>query len=203
MMNIVATVYLVDDDELVVRGLKRLLASEGYLVVAFSAGEEFLRHHDPDVPGCAIIDLGLPGMDGFGIQSSLASGMVGRPLIFLTGRGDIASGVKAIKAGATDFLTKPVDASVLLEAIARAMEQDNHAREDAYRRQSLEQRFSQLTAREREVLTGVVAGRLNKQIAAHLGTVEKTIKVHRGRLMRKLGVRTIADLVRLVVQRQS
>ena len=200
MTNISPTLYLVDDDEGVLVGLKRLLASEGYSVVCFSSGEEFLRSHDPDVPGCAIIDLGLPGIGGFDIQDALSSSLSNRPVIFLTGRGDIPTSVKAMKAGAIDFLAKPPDARILLAAVAQALQRDSEARQDRERRKSVERRLSSLTPREREVLTRVVAGRLNKQIAAELGIVEKTIKVHRGRMMVKMGVRTVADLVRLVAR---
>jgi FixJ family two-component response regulator len=192
------TIYLVDDDERVLVALKRLLTAEGYFVACYSSGEEFLRGHDGDVPGCAIVDLSLPGIDGFGIQDTLSSGLAGRPVIFLTGRGDIPASVKAMKAGAIDFLAKPAEASMLLAAVEQALRRDSEAREDRGRRTAVEQRLSSLTPREREVLTRVVAGRLNKQIAVELGIVEKTIKVHRGRMMSKMGVRTVADLVRLV-----
>ncbi|MEP9389994.1 response regulator [Mesorhizobium sp. KR9-304] len=198
MRNVASTVYLVDDDERVRVALARLLSSTGYLVKPHSSAEDFLSHHDPAVPGCAIVDLMLPGMDGLGIQQSLLSGAVHRPVIFLSGRGDIPVSVKAMKAGAVDFLTKPVEASVLLAAVSHAMDRDLEARREGERRQSIEKRLASLTPREREVLTHVAAGRLNKQIAADLGTVEKTVKVHRGRMMAKMGVRTVADLVRLV-----
>ncbi|PWK65649.1 response regulator [Aminobacter sp. AP02] len=197
------TVYLVDDDDRVLRALKRLLSSDGHSVACYSNAEEFLLHHDPEVPGCAVLDLGLPGMDGFGIQDALASGTAQRPLIFLTGRGDIPASVRAMKAGAVDFLTKPVERSALLAAVAQALVRDKEMRQNGEQRSSLEQRLSKLTPREREVLTLVVAGRLNKQIAGELGTVEKTIKVHRGRMMNKMGVRTVADLVRLVARQQG
>jgi FixJ family two-component response regulator len=203
MAEVTPTIYLVDDDERVLVALKRLLTLEGYLVSCYSTGEEFLHGHDPEVPGCAIVDLGLPGIDGFGIQETLSAGLAERPVIFLTGRGDIPASVKAMKAGAIDFLAKPPDASNLLAAVAQAMQRDGEARRDREQRKSLEQRLSALTRREREVLDLVVTGRLNKQIAGDLGTVEKTIRVHRGRMMRKMGVRTVADLVRLVARRQD
>jgi FixJ family two-component response regulator len=202
MANVPPTVYLVDDDERVLVALKRLLTAEGYSVACYSSGEEFLRSHDREVPGCAVIDLGLPGIDGLGIQNSLSSGLTDRPLIFLTGRGDIPASVKAMKAGAIDFLAKPPDASVLLAAVAQALQRDSEARHERERRKIVEQRISSLTPREREVLTRVVAGRLNKQIAGELGIVEKTIKVHRARVMGKMGVRTVADLVRIVARHQ-
>src|SRR5271163_1022550 len=203
MKNIPQIVYLVDDDEHVLRALKRLLTSEGYSVACYSSGEEFLRNHDRDAPGCAIVDLSLPGIDGFGVQDTLSSALTDRQVIFLTGRGDIPASVKAMKAGAIDFLAKPADASLLLAAVAQALERDSQARRDRERRMSVEQRLASLTPREREVLTRVVAGRLNKQIAGELGIVEKTIKVHRGRMMGKMGVRTVADLVRLVARHQA
>jgi FixJ family two-component response regulator len=202
MTNIPPTVYVVDDDERVLVALKRLLTVEGYLVACYSSGEEFLRNHDREVSGCAIIDLGLPGIDGFGVQHMLSSALTDRPVIFLTGRGDIPATVKAMKAGAIDFLAKPADASVLLAAVAQALQRDSQTREDRDRRQSVEKRLASLTPREREVLTRVVAGRLNKQIAAELGIVEKTVKVHRGRMMGKMGVRAVADLVRLVGRKE-
>jgi FixJ family two-component response regulator len=124
------TIFLVDDDERVLVALRRLLASKGYFVSCFSSGEEFLRRHDHDVPGCAIVDLSLPGIDGFGIQDALSSGLMDRPIIFLTGRGDIPASVKAMKAGAVDFLAKPPDAADLLAAVAQALRRDSEARRD-------------------------------------------------------------------------
>lgn len=193
------TVYLIDDDETILKALKRLLGTFGHHVEAHSSAEEFLELHDPEAPGCAIIDLELPGMDGLAVQQHLAAEHVERPVIFLTGQGDIAATVRAMKAGAVDFLTKPVNAACLLAAVSTALERDALARQVGEQRRMVEQRMASLTAREREVLSCVVAGRLNKQIAAELGTVEKTVKVHRGRMMEKMGVRTVADLVRLSV----
>jgi FixJ family two-component response regulator len=192
------TIFLIDDDEKVLVALRRLLASEGYLVSCFSSGEEFLRRQDREAPGCAIVDLSLPGIDGFGVQSALSSELAHRPVIFLTGKGDIPASVKAMKAGAVDFLAKPPDASALLAAVAEALRRDSEGRRDRERRGEVDRRLLRLTPREREVLTKVVAGRLNKQIAGELGIVEKTIKVHRARMMAKMGVRSVAELVRLV-----
>jgi FixJ family two-component response regulator len=153
--------------------------------------------HDPDVPGCAIFDLAMPRVDGLELQRLLyASGIV-RPIIFVTGRGDIPTSVRAMKAGAVDFLTKPVTSEALLEAVARARDLERKTRQNRNETASIEARLAKLTAREREVFVQVVAGRLNKQIASDLGIVEKTIKVHRGRMMNKLEVRTVQDLVRL------
>jgi FixJ family two-component response regulator len=202
MTAVAPFVYLVDDDESVRVSLTRLFSAEGYTVSRHPSAEDFLSRHDPGVPGCAIVDLGLPGMGGLDIQQSFRSGGVARPLIFLTGRGDVPSSVRAMKAGAVDFLTKPVDPDVLLRAVAGAIERDLDERRGRAMRQSIEHRLASLTPREREVLQQVVAGRLNKQIAGDLGIVEKTIKVHRGRMMKKMGVRSLAELVRLVASLQ-
>lgn len=192
-------IYLIDDDEAILKALKRLLEIYGHQVEAYTNAEKFLDNHNPQAHGCAVVDLGLPGMDGLAVQEILIAENVERPVIFLTGKGDITASVRAMKAGAVDFLTKPVNAECLLAAVEAALERDARMREAAEVRHKIEQRMASLTAREREVLGCVVAGRLNKQIAAELGTVEKTIKVHRGRMMEKMGVRTVADLVRMSV----
>jgi FixJ family two-component response regulator len=149
--------------------------------------------------GCAVLDVALPGLDGLALQQTLTVEGSHRPVVFITGKGDLPTSVRAMKAGAVDFLTKPVSDKDLLEAIARAQEQDATSRRSRSRAElaSIQAKITTLTAREREVLTHVVAGKLNKQIAGDLGTVEKTIKVHRSRVMEKLGVHTVADLVRL------
>jgi FixJ family two-component response regulator len=192
-----STVFLVDDDKGVLKALSRLLRTAGHEVRAFDRSRAFLDEHDPSVPGCVVLDLAIPDLDGLQLQSLLAKDGSGRAVIFLTGRGDIPTSVRAMKAGAVDFLTKPVKAGELLSAISRAMERDDGVRRARSTIASIESRLSRLTAREREVLGHVIAGRLNKQIAGDLGTALKTIKVHRGRIMQKLGVRTVADLVRL------
>jgi len=191
------TIYLVDDNPGVLKGLSRLLRAKGYDSRAFSSAQEFLEQHDPAVAGCAIFDLAMPGLDGLTLQQVFKAGGNQRPVIFLTGKGDIPKSVQAMKAGAIDFLTKPVNDVALLDAIARAEHDDAEARQKHAELVAIEAKIATLTPREREVLSHVVAGRLNKQIASELGTVEKTIKVHRGRMMEKLGVRTVADLVRL------
>ena len=191
------SIYIVDDDAGVLKALSRLLRTVGYHVRTFNSPEVFLEQHDPTVPGCAIFDVAMPGLDGLQLQSALMAGGIERPVIFITGKGDIPTSVRAMKAGAVDFLTKPVSAEALLEAIERARRLDAQARQNRDVTASIEARLATLTPREREVFTYVVAGRLNKQIAGDLGTVEKTIKVHRGRMMSKLGVRTVQDLVRL------
>jgi FixJ family two-component response regulator len=197
MSDIFAVVHLVDDDERVLVALKRLLAVGGYHVELHRSAEEFLDRHDPDAPGCVVVDLGLPGIDGFGIQEALAAAGEVRPIIFLTGCGDIPASVRAMRAGAVDFLTKPVNARQLIASIELAFRKERDMRQASHERRVARQRLASLTPREREVFGCVVAGRLNKQIAADLGTVEKTIKVHRGRMMEKMKVRTVADLVRL------
>lgn len=197
MGEIASTVYLVDDDMRVRTSLTRLLSTAGHLVESYASAEDFLTHHDPAVHGCAVIDVNLPEMGGLGVQQSLLSEHVDRPVIFVTGFGDIPTSVRAMKAGAVDFLTKPVDASILLAAVEQALDRDLRCRREGELKQSARQRLASLTPRESEVLVHVAAGRLNKQIAAELGTVEKTVKVHRARMMRKMGVRTVADLVRL------
>jgi FixJ family two-component response regulator len=191
-------IHLVDDDAAVLKALTRLLAAAGHACEAHASAEAFLARHDPEVPGCAVVDLGLPGMDGFGVQASLAAGGIERPVIFLTGTGDIPASVRAMKAGAVDFLTKPVEPAVVLAAVEQALARDAEARSARAGRDDMARRLAGLTPREREVLKGVLAGRLNKQIAGDLGTAEKTVKVHRGRMMKKLGARTVADLIRSV-----
>jgi FixJ family two-component response regulator len=191
------TVFLVDDDERVLKALSRLLKAKGYDIRPFTSAQEYLEQHDPSVPGCAVLDVSMPGLDGLALQEILAAGDTQRPIIFLTGKGDIPTSVRAMKAGAIDFLTKPVKEKDLLDAIARAEIDDAKARQIGAELAAIKAKIATLTHREREVLSHVVAGRLNKQIAGDLGIVEKTIQVHRGRMMEKLGVRSVADLVRL------
>ena len=191
------TVFIVDDDAGVLRALSRLLRARRYDVRSYASPQEFLARHDATVPGCAVLDVSMPGLDGLELQRALNAEASQRPVIFITGKGDIPMSVRAMKAGAVDFLTKPVSDKELLGAIARAASVDDESRKIRVELASIQARISTLTPREREVLTHVVAGRLNKQIAGDLGTVEKTIKVHRSRMMEKLGVRTVADLVRM------
>jgi FixJ family two-component response regulator len=192
------TVYLVDDDPGVLKALSRLLRGRGYEVKPYSSPELFLEEHDVAVPGCAILDVSMPGLDGLQLQRVLtAAGGSHRPVLFVTGKGDIPTSVRAMKAGAIDFLTKPVNDKDLLEAVSSAEALDAKSRRLYSEMESMEAKVRTLTPREREVLTHVVAGRLNKQIAGDMGTVEKTIKVHRSRMMEKLGIRMVADLVRM------
>jgi FixJ family two-component response regulator len=191
------TISLVDDDDGVLKALSRLLRVNGLSIQTFSSPQEFLLQHDPSVPGCAILDVSMPGLDGLELQQALAARHAELPIIFITGKGDIPTGVRAMKAGAVDFLTKPIKNGQLLAAIEQARELAAKTGEARAQLEAIKARLARLTPREHEVLTLVVAGRLNKQIASELGTVEKTIKVHRGRMMKKMGVRTVADLVRM------
>jgi FixJ family two-component response regulator len=192
------TVYLVDDDPGVLKALSRLLRARGYEVKPYFSPQLFLEEHDVAVPGCAILDVSMPGLDGLQLQRALtAAGGSHRPVVFVTGKGDIPTSVRAMKAGAIDFLTKPVKDEDLFEAVSSAEALDAESRRLHSELESMQAKVRTLTPREREVLTHVVAGRLNKQIAGDLGTVEKTIKVHRSRMMEKLGIRMVADLVRM------
>ena len=191
------TTFLVDDDPAVLRSITRLLKAAGYRTRSFLSPQKFLSSHDPSIPGCAIIDLVMSEIDGLDVQQALIDTGSERPIIFLTGKADISSSVKAMKAGAVDFLTKPVQREALFSALVNAAKVDAACRQKRLESKSIGERLATLTHREREVLEHVIAGKLNKQIAASLGTVEKTVKVHRGRMMSKLGVRCVADLVRL------
>lgn len=192
-----ATVYVVDDEPDILKALERLLGAAGLSVQTFHSPEQFLAQHDDTAPGCIVLDLALPGLNGFELQQALQAQGSSLPIIFLTGRGDIAASVRAMKLGAADFLTKPVDADELIAAVDAALERNREQRADRAEKHLVASRLAALTAREREVFELIAKGRLNKQIAAECGTVEKTIKFHRANLMRKLGVRTVADLVRL------
>jgi FixJ family two-component response regulator len=195
------SVYLVDDDLGVLNGLSRLLRAKNYDVKAYSSPQLFLKEHDVTLPGCAVLDVSMPGLDGLKLQRELApSAGLHRPVVFITGKGDIPTSVHAMKAGAIDFLTKPVMDAALFDAISRAETRDGELRKAYSGMESIRAKIKTLTPREREVLGHVVAGRQNKQIAADLGTVEKTIKVHRSRMMQKLGIRNLADLVRMTMK---
>jgi FixJ family two-component response regulator len=187
----------VDDDPSVLRALTRLLSSAGLEARGFPSPAAFLDAHDPATPGCLVLDVALPGLDGLEVQKALSVSDCARPIVFITGRGDIPTTVRAMRGGAIDFLTKPVNDRDLLAAVRNAIEIDRVARLAQVEMDAMRQRLASLTPREREVLVHVVAGRLNKQIAADLGTVEKTIKVHRARIMEKMAVRSLADLVRV------
>ena len=200
LIDTAALVYLVDDDPGILRALTRLLSMHGLQVRAFPSASEFFEHHDPSSTGCAVVDLALPDMSGLELQQALLHSCRERPVIFLTGQGDIPSSVRAMKQGAVDFLTKPVDEDDLLASVHAALEKDKGMRRERRERETMKARFAMLTHRESEVLSGVVAGRLNKQIAHDLGIAEKTIKVHRARVMAKTGARSLAELVRNAVR---
>lgn len=192
------TVFVIDDEAPVRRALGRLLRAEGFEVMAFASAAEFLARCDVARPACVVLDMAMPGRNGLELQQVLAEEGSTLPIIFLTGRSDVPMCAQAMKRGAADFLTKPVNDADLLVAVRRALAADVAGGElHAERGQTLA-RLASLTPREREVLDFVVAGRLNKQIAAELGTVEKTIKVHRARVMEKMGAKSLADLVRMV-----
>jgi FixJ family two-component response regulator len=190
-------VFIIDDDAGVLRALSRLLRAADYDVETYESAQDFLMHHCAEIPGCVLSDVAMPIVDGLQLQSALSESGAARPIIFLSGRGDIPMTVRAMQAGAVDFLTKPVDYDDLLDAIVRAKARDAEERDEREHMAGVNTRLAHLTPRERQVLTHVIAGRLNKQIAADLGTVEKTIKVHRGRMMQKMGVHSVAELVRM------
>jgi two-component system, LuxR family, response regulator FixJ len=199
-MNVEPVVYLVDDDPGVLKALIRLLRAEGYAAQAFNSPVEFLREHDPLAPGCVVLDICMPNIDGLALQQDLLTSGCERVIVFVTGHGDIATSVQAMKAGAVDFLTKPFYDEDFLAAVRNAIAKDEHARKVRLELQSIRWRMATLTPRERQVLQHVVAGRLNKQIAADLGIAEKTIKVHRARAMEKMCVASLAELVRITVE---
>ena len=193
----VPTVYAVDDEPGTLKAIARLLRAAGWSVVAFASAREFLEKLDPAAPGCLVLDLSMPEMTGLEVQQALQARRCALPIVFLTGRADVPTSVKAMKRGAADFLTKPVDEKDLLAAVGRAVERGAAARKDRAEVAAIAERIATLTPREREVLEHVISGRLNKQIGADLGTAEKTIKVHRGRVMEKMKAASVADLVRL------
>ena len=191
------TVFAVDDDPSVLRATERLLRSAGFNAEVFNSAQAFLDGSRRDVVGCVILDLAMPGLDGFQVQQILSERGGALPIIFLTGRGDIATSVRAMKHGAASFLSKPADADELLTAVRDATQRCEIALRELREIADIQQRLATLTPREREVLRHLISGRLNKQIAASLGTVEQTIKVHRARILRKMRAPTLVNLVRL------
>jgi len=192
------TVFIVDDDPSVRKGLERFLRSTGYDVETFGSAQEFLEM-TPDCPGpaCLVLDVKMSGLNGLELQDQLQKREYTIPIVFVTGHGDIPMSVKAMKTGAIDFLTKPFDEEDLLKAVQEALKKDVANRSEMNERQNILQRVKSLTPREYEILTYVITGMLNKQIAYALDISEKTVKVHRGRVMEKLGVDSVAELVRL------
>ncbi len=190
-------VFVIDDDDSVRRALRRLIRSVGLQVELFGSAHEFLERPRPDVPSCMILDVRLPGISGLDFQRRLAEAKVHIPIIFITGHGDIPMTVRAMKAGAVEFLPKPFNDQDLIDAIHQALERDRVRRRQEAEIATLRQRFESLTPREQEVLPRVITGLLNKQIAAEIGTSEATVKVHRSQLMRKMGAESVAELVRM------
>jgi len=192
-----ATVFVVDDDAAVRRSLERLIRTVGLDVVTFPSAQEFLEQGPPVGPACLVLDVRMPGLSGLDLQNKLTEAGFSIPVIIMTGHGTIPMSVRAMKAGAVDFLQKPFDEQVLLDAVNQALERDQAARKTEALRLEILRRMELLTPREREVFELVVRGLLNKQIAAELGAAEKTIKVHRARVMQKMEADSLADLVRM------
>lgn len=189
------TVHIVDDDAALCKALSRLLAAHGWQVRCFASGEAFLADCDPDATGCLLLDVQLPGLDGLALQQRLSDAGITLPIVFLSGHGDIPMSVRALKAGADDFLTKPVAATELLAAVSHAAARHAAMRQQDDATLELQRRFEALTGREREVLAALCQGRLNKQIAADLGIVEQTVKFHRARIMERMQAATVAELM--------
>ena len=191
------TVFVIDDDASVRKSLSRLLRSAGYTTETFASAEEFLGRDHFDGVGCILLDVKMPGLSGMDLQEELNKADYHMPIVFITGHGDIPMSVEAMKKGAIDFLTKPFDDKELLHAVRGAIEKDRNARAEHAEVHEIRRRIELLTLRENEILRYVVTGMLNKQIALELGIAEKTVKVHRGRIMEKLCVDSVAELVRL------
>jgi FixJ family two-component response regulator len=192
-----ALVAIVDDDPSVRRGLQRLIRSAGWKVETFASAQEFLARPSAISPSCLVLDLQLPGLSGLDLQQRMADLGLDIPVVFLTGQGNIPASVKAMKAGAIEFLTKPVDEQNLLKAIEEAIERDRRTRQQQTEMHALRRRYESLTAREQEVMQLVISGLLNKQIAGELTITEDTVKFHRGHVMRKMCAESLADLVRM------
>jgi FixJ family two-component response regulator len=197
MINMKPTIFVIDDDPSVLRSLSRLLRSLGFDAETFASAELFLARKHYDGVGCIILDVQMPGLSGMDLQDELGRADYNMPIIFITGHGSIPMSVQAMKRGAVDFLTKPFDDEELLEAVKKAIEKDREAKAERAEVLDALRRVEQLTPREHEIFRYVITGMLNKQIALKLDIAEKTVKVHRGRIMEKLRVDSVADLVRL------
>lgn len=200
MTKSTAAVYVVDDDESMRKALSRLLGAAGFEVRAYASAGEFLLEPPGDRPGCILLDVRMPGPSGLDLQAALAKLDRALPVVFLTGHGDIPMSVRAMKAGAVDFLTKPVKKTALLSAVESALARDAEKRAARKQLQALRSRYDSLTPRERDVFAQVVAGKLNKQIAADLGATERTVKAHRAHVMQKMQVGSLAELVQVADQ---
>jgi FixJ family two-component response regulator len=190
-------VYVVDDDPSMRRALTNLFESVDLKVEAFGSAQEILQSKRPEVPSCLVLDIRLPGLSGLDLQADLAKANINTPIIFITGHGDIPMTVRAMKGGAVDFLTKPVRDQDMLDAVRAAIDRDRKRRDIEKTVSSVKSRFESLTPRERDVLSLVASGLMNKQVAAELGLAEITIKIYRGQIMRKMGAKSLADLVRM------
>jgi RNA polymerase sigma factor (sigma-70 family) len=197
-MSRAPVVFVVDDDPAVRSSLKFLISTVGLEVESFDSADTFLHRKPPDAPSCLVLDVRLPGLSGLDFQRELAARNIRIPIVFVTGHGDIPMSVRAMKAGAVEFLTKPFRDQDLLDAIRIALERDRARREEEKEVTELQQRFESLTPREREVISMVVSGMLNKQIAGQLGTAENTVKVQRSRAMEKMHAQSLADLIRMI-----
>lgn len=193
-------VFVVDDDDSIRKSLGRLIRSAGFLAETFSSADEFISREAYEGPCCLILDVRMPGMSGLDLQQKLNRLKVSLPIIFITGHGDVPMSVKAMKAGAIDFLPKPFNDQELLDVTCRALERSKQIRKELLEISSIKKKINTLTPRQYEVFTMVVSGMLNKQIAYKLGISEKTVKVHRARIMEKMRVEYLADLVRLAVR---
>ncbi|MHC4445023.1 MAG: response regulator transcription factor [Planctomycetota bacterium] len=189
------TVFVVDDDPSIRRSLRRVIESIGLAVKCYSGAEEFLNKYDPAQSGCLVLDVRMPGVSGLDLQETLSARAIDLPIVFITAYGDVPMTARAMKAGAVDFIEKPFNEQELLDAINRAIEQDTRFRRDQAERANVRQRIAQLTSREREVLSEVVSGKSNKQIGTELGISEKTVKIHRARVMEKMQANSLPELV--------